>query len=92
VLLADRPTLAVYHEASTVVDIFSAAAPLPAGHLVTYGDEHPVDHAVDRIAAALMEIVGVAGQPVRMCREALAPWSASTLARRLAAVCDGVAA
>jgi hypothetical protein len=26
-LLADRPTLAVYHEASTVVDIFSAAAP-----------------------------------------------------------------
>jgi hypothetical protein len=91
-LLADRPTLAVYHEASTVVDIFSAAAPLPAGHLVTYSDEHPVDHAVDRIAAALTEIVGVAGQPVRMCREALAPWSASTLARRLAAVFDGVAA
>ena len=91
-LLADRPTLAVYHEASTVVDIFSAAAPLPAGHLVTYGDEHPVGHAIDRIAGAFMEVVGVAGQPVRMRREALAPWSASTLARRLAAVFDRVAA
>jgi glycosyltransferase involved in cell wall biosynthesis len=91
-LLANRPTLAVYHEASTVVDIFSAAAPLPAGHLVTYSDEHPVDHAVDRIAVALMEVVGVAGLPVRICRDALAPWSASILARRLAAVFDGVAA
>jgi glycosyltransferase involved in cell wall biosynthesis len=91
-ILADRPTLAVYHEASTVVDIFNAAAPLPAGHLVTYGDEHPVGHAIDRIAGAFLDVVGVAGQPVRMHREALAPWSASTLARRLAAVFDGVAA
>jgi hypothetical protein len=82
----------VYHEASTVVEIFRAAAPSPAGHLVTYGDEHSVDHAVDRIAEALISIVAVAGQPVHMRREALAPWSASTLARRLAAVCDGVAA
>jgi hypothetical protein len=29
---------------------------------------------------------------VHIRREALAPWSASALARRLAAVCDGVAA
>ena len=90
-LLADRPTLAVYHQASTVVDIFNAAAPPPAGRLVTYGDGRPVEQVVDRVAEALMSIVDTAGQPVRMRREALAPWSASTLARRLAAICDRVA-
>jgi glycosyltransferase involved in cell wall biosynthesis len=91
-LLADRPTLAVYHQASTVVDIFSAAAPPPAGRLVTYSIEQPVEHAVDRVAQALMSIMDMAGQPVRMRRDALAPWSAARLARRLASVFDKVAA
>jgi len=91
-LLANRPLVAVYHEQSTVVELLRAAAPPPASHVITFGDGRPVEGTVGCIADALRRLLCATGSEVAIDRAALEPWSARTLAGRLAAVCDRIAA
>jgi len=90
-LLAGRPMIAVYHEASTVVGMLRAAAPQPASHLITFGEARPVETVTGCIADALRRLEEVRGAIV-VNRAALEPWAATTLAGTLARVCDRIAA
>ena len=91
-LLASRPLLAVYHSESTAVEMLSAAAPAPAARVITFNDERPVERVVGCIAEALRGVLSSAGEPVRIDRTVLEPWSATALAGRLAALCDRIVA
>jgi hypothetical protein len=91
-LLANRPMLAVYHEESTVIEMLRAAAPPPAAHLMTFDDRRPVESTIGCIADALRALIRAKGASVSINTAALDPWSARTLAGRLAAVCDRIAA
>jgi hypothetical protein len=91
-LLANRPLLAEYRRESTAVDMLSAAAPPPAARVITFDDDHPVESVVGCVAEALRALIGTAGSDVRINRAALEPWSARTLAGRLAGLCDRIAA
>src|SRR5215813_14278428 len=55
-LLAARPLIAVYHEASSVCEIVRRAARPPAARLITYDDWARAGSCVDAIAAALSEV------------------------------------
>lgn len=91
-MLAGRPVLAIYHEASTVVDILSRAGRSPTVRLVTYGDEK---RAESRREAISDELVGLMEQPVYGSRDVdmsvMAQFSAESLAGELARLLDGVA-
>ena len=91
-LLANRPMLALYHRASTVVDILREAAPPPAAQLITFDDSRPVTSLVGCVVDALRALIQSTGSEVLIDRSALEPWSARALAGRLATVCDRVAA
>jgi glycosyltransferase involved in cell wall biosynthesis len=91
-LLANRPMVAVYHQESPVVDLLRAAAPPPAAHVITFDDRRPVESSVRCIADALRGLIRATDSRVTINRAALEPWSARTLAGRLAAVCDRIAA
>jgi hypothetical protein len=88
-LLAERPILAVYHEASPVVNTLRAVAAPPAARLVTYDDARRAESQVDSICD---ELAALADNPVfdptvvRM--EGLREFSASSLARQLAAALE----
>ena len=91
-LLAGRPMLAVYHSASTAVTILRDAAPPPAARIITFDEGHPLETTIPCLVEALQGIVTSPAQRVTINRLVLEPWSARTLAGRLAAVCDQVAA
>jgi hypothetical protein len=88
-LLARRPILAVYHEASSVVDILRGAARAPSARLITYGDR---DRADSRVEAIYHELTALVEHPVYdpadVAPTALEAFSASALAGKLAAVFD----
>jgi hypothetical protein len=90
-LIANRPMVAVYRRESTAVDMLSAAAPPPASRVITFDDDRPVESMIGCIAASLRALVTTAGVDVRINQAALEPWSAHTLAGRLAALCDRIA-
>ena len=89
-LLANRPLLAVYRRESTAVDMLSTAAPPPAARVITFDDDHPVESIVGCVAESLRALIGTAGSNVRIDRAALEPWSARTLAGRLARLAIGL--
>jgi hypothetical protein len=89
-LLANRPMLAVYHRESTAVQMLSHAAPSPAARVITFDDERPVESVIGGIPDALRALVQTSISNVRINRAALEPWSARTLAGRLATMCDRV--
>jgi hypothetical protein len=60
-LLAHRPILAVYHEASSVVDNLRRAARAPSARLITYGDH---DRAESRVEAIYHELAALVEHPV----------------------------
>jgi len=91
-LLAGRPMLAVYRRESTAVEMLKLAAPPPATHLITFDESRTVESVMGCIAEALHVLVRTAGNGVSIDRAALEPWSAHTLAGRLAGLCDRVAA
>jgi hypothetical protein len=91
-LLANRPMVAVYHQESPVVDLLRAAAPPPAAHVITFDDRRPVESSVRCIADALRGLIRATDSRIAINRAALEPWSARTLAGRLAALCDRIAA
>jgi hypothetical protein len=90
-LLAERPILAVYHEASTVVDVLRRAARPPAARLVTYGDVDRAPSRVEEISEALASLVrNPVFDPAAMDLEAVQAYSARSLAGRLARMLDQV--
>jgi glycosyltransferase involved in cell wall biosynthesis len=86
-LLARRPLLALYHEASSVVTILRAVARAPAARLITYSDSTPVHERIESIAAALTALLEApAYDPAAVDLDALHTYSAEALAERLARV------
>lgn len=89
-ILARRPMLAAYHEASTVCDIVREAH---AGELVTYSDESPAEEHSAEIAAALVRVLTPGNySPERVRWDHFEEYSARNMTRRLAAIFDGVVA
>jgi hypothetical protein len=92
-LLARRPILALFHEASSVVSILRAAASEPTVRVLTYGDGDAGADGVATVAChlrALAAAVPYDAGDVRLDR--VDDVSARQLARRLAALFDRVAA
>lgn len=86
-LLARRPILALYHEASSVVEILHRAAKPPSVRVVTYGDS---ERAADRIEAIYSELSALVAQPVYdpadVTMDEVKEFSAESLAGKLAEV------
>jgi hypothetical protein len=85
-LIAEKPVLAVMHEASTASDLLKRFGRPPSIRLVTYNDET----AVARVDVIASEMRALLERP-RFCADAidnreLEPTSACALARRLAGV------
>jgi hypothetical protein len=90
-LLARRPIVALYHAASSVVEVMRHAG--ADGRLITFDEERPIGSRVEDVARALEAIVSrapVSAEPAS--RDRLTSWSARTLAQQLAAIFDTVAA
>jgi glycosyltransferase involved in cell wall biosynthesis len=86
-LLAGRPLLAVYHEASGVVEVLRGVPPSPRIRLVTYSEAKPAGSRVEAIVAALLAVLEApAGEPAQPLTTTLGEYSARALAGRLAQV------
>jgi glycosyl transferase family 4 len=89
-LLAARPLLAIYHEASSVVEVLRRAAAPPTVRLVAYGDADRAEAHVEKIFEAL---AGLIERPIydpdSICLEAVTEYSARHLAGSLASVLEG---
>ena len=91
-LLARRPILALFHEASSVVSILKSAASEPSVRIVTYGDGSPAESQVAGVACHLRALA-------RACvynasdvdLDKASHVSARALAQQLGAVFDRVA-
>jgi len=85
-LLADRPILAAYHAASSVVDILTRVGGAPAIRLVTFGDEGPrTNDRVDCLARHLAAITRQPPGPARLDLTPIEDVSAPALAKNCAA-------
>lgn len=92
-LLAQRPILALFHEASSAVAILRAAACEPTVRVVAYDDRPTDDARVDDVARHLRALAADAAyRPDDVVLARVADVSAAQLARQLAAVFDRVAA
>ena len=92
-LLAKRPILALFHEASSVVSILRTAASEPSVRIVTYGDRPTADTLIAEVARHLGALAArCAYSSSDVAVERLAEVSARRLAHKLAAVFDRVAA
>jgi hypothetical protein len=92
-LLARRPILALFHEASSVVSILRTAASEPSVRLVAYGDGAPAGTHVEEVARHLQALAAnPVYDPAGVALDRAADVSARSLSRRLAAVFDRVAA
>ena len=91
-LLAERPILAVYHEASTVVEALRRAVRPPTGCLVTYGDAERAPSRVEGIYDALAALVkNPVFDPATVDLDVVREYSAKSMAARLAAILDQTA-
>jgi glycosyltransferase involved in cell wall biosynthesis len=92
-LLAKRPILALFHEASSVVSILRTAATEPSVRVIAYGDGPPSETRVGEVACHLKALAACcAYNPADVVLDRAADVSARSLARQLAAVFDRVAA
>lgn len=92
-LLAARPLIACYHEASGVVTALRAAMRAPTARLVTFGDGGPDATTVAALGAALAAVVASPEwRAADVDRSAIDAWSARAMAARLGALLDRVAA
>jgi glycosyltransferase involved in cell wall biosynthesis len=90
-LLSRRPIVAVYHDASSVIDVL--ATPGVDAHVITFDEQRPIESRIPDVARALGALAaGRSASADVASRAALAPWSARTLAGQLAGVLDTVAA
>jgi hypothetical protein len=93
-LIARRPLLALFHEASTVVEVLRRAGSAPSVRLVTYGDSDPgVAPPVEAVYAPLQALVT---RPLydagTIDLSAVNDVSARSVAHALAAVMDQISA
>ena len=92
-LLAKRPILALFHDASSVVSILRGAATEPSVRVIAYGDGPPSETRVAEVACHLKALAAsCAYNPADVALDRAAHVSARSLARQLAAVFDRVAA
>lgn len=92
-LLAERPILAVYHAASSVVDILRASARPPSARVVTYDDASRAESRAEPIYAELASLVeNPAYDPAAVDLRKMREFSAESLAGTLASVLDQVSA
>jgi hypothetical protein len=88
-LLARRPLLAAYHEASPVTDLLRRVSRPPSVRLVTYDDDERAEARIGDVAEAM---TAVARAPEwhesDLDRSVMAPFFARALAGRLASVFD----
>ncbi|MDX2039964.1 MAG: glycosyltransferase [Acidobacteriota bacterium] len=90
-LLAARPILALYHEASSVVEILRRAAKPPSVRVVTYGDSARAESRVEAIYDELAALVAnPVYDPADVAMDEVKEFSAESLAGKLAEVFDGV--
>ena len=90
-LLAKRPLLAVYHEASSVVTTLNRVGRAPAIHVVTY-DDRGAAAAIEGACGALVDLIQSPRYDAdAVDLEALQAYSAQVIAGRLAGVLDRVA-
>lgn len=86
-LMAKRPILAVFHEASTATDLLRRVGGEPTVRLVSYSEAVPAIAQVDAIAAQLSSLVAdTSYRADAVDLRVLAPSSAYVLAGRLAGV------
>lgn len=90
-LLAARPILALYHEASSVVEILRRATRPPSVRVVTYGD---TERAESRVEAIYQELAALVAAPVYdpadVTMDEVNEFSAEALAGKLAEVFDSL--
>ncbi|HKB13540.1 MAG TPA: glycosyltransferase [Vicinamibacterales bacterium] len=92
-LLAKRPILALFHDASSVVSMLRAAACEPTVRIVTYGDERAGDDQVNEVACHLRRLATDATyRAADVSLDRAGEFSARSLARRLGSLLDRVAA
>ena len=92
-LLAARPILALFHEASSVVSILRTTASEPSVRVITYGDGPPARARIADVACHLQALAANCDyDPADVALDRAADVSARSLARQLAAVFDRVAA
>ena len=92
-LLASRPLIACYHEASSVVTAMRAVVKAPTAQLVTFADGGPDAATVATLGDAFASVAGAAEwRAADVDRPALEAWSARAMAARLGALLDRVAA
>lgn len=89
-LLARRPVLAVYHEASTAAAMVRRSARPPAAWTLTYSDRDRAETQQRSIAAALREMMRSSYDPDAVDWGMLQEFSAERMAGRLAAIFDEV--
>lgn len=88
-LLAGRPILAIYHEASSVVEVLRKATAPPTVRLVTYDDERRAESRVEAIYEELRDVVaGPVYNATDVAPDVVREYGADVLAGRLAAVLD----
>src|SRR4029453_1462603 len=92
-LLPNRPILALFHEASSVVSILRTTGSEPSVRVVTYGDGGPSGADVETVARHLQALaLHPRYDPAGVSLARAMDVSARSLARQLAAVFDRVAA
>jgi hypothetical protein len=92
-LLANRPILALFHEASSVVSILRSAASEPSARLITYADCAIGEAQVAEVACHLRAVAaGGASRVADVALDRIADVSAHQLSRQLASVFDRVTA
>src|SRR5262249_26516236 len=90
-LLAKRPILAVYHEASSVVEILHRAAHPPTARVVTYNDTARAESRLEAIYAELLALLEhPVYDPTAIDMGVVSEFSAQSLAGKLAAVLEKV--
>jgi hypothetical protein len=90
-ILAQRPLLAVYHEASSVVSALRDSVRAPTARLISYDDVNRAETCVEKIYLALLAIIEKPiYDPRDVVMSALKEYSAEFLAGELAAVFDRV--
>lgn len=92
-LLARRPILAIFHEASSVVSILRAAGSEPTVRVVTYDGRPATDAQIGEVAAHLRALAANgSSNPADMSLDRVSGMSARALAHQLAGLFDRVAA
>jgi hypothetical protein len=90
-LLADRPILAAFHEASSVIDILSRVGGGTAVRLVSYGNGGPgTQERIDCLTRHLTALVREPARRVSLDLRPIEDVSAKALAKKLCAILDRV--